>query len=260
MMDRSSIVSGNRPMPASAFGQNTLNTRGSSGSPSTRTTCAVSLVWPQLSRPRSSSFSFIQASASSSSSVGEYFSTRRNNAAGLRLEIRSARLADLVQQDEEIAFPAPFLRTPHRQHRQDIEGVTAEREHRPQRDRIACGRCHDDVAGEFPDDGIEQRGALDRLGPSFGSSRLRPGAASGRRRRSRSWSSTETRMPIAFASVSRNRSYFIGSKSAIRLSLLASSPSSSGSAGASLVLAVASDAISGTSTALMPHRCLRGRA
>lgn len=74
-MLRSCTVSGNLPMPASSFGHQVENGRGSLSSPSHLTTNAVAAVKPEFRTPRISSLSRKKLSASSTNSVGPHFST-----------------------------------------------------------------------------------------------------------------------------------------------------------------------------------------
>jgi hypothetical protein len=76
------MVAARFPMPAIALNPQVENRFGSWSLPTVRIANAVSLVWPELMTPRSSSFSPRNESASSMRSVGAYFSIVRNTEAG----------------------------------------------------------------------------------------------------------------------------------------------------------------------------------
>ena len=79
-------------MPAIALAPQVENRVGVWLSPVVRMTKAVSLVWPELMIPRSSSFSRMKASASSIISAGPQASIVRYRAAGEMLLTATARV------------------------------------------------------------------------------------------------------------------------------------------------------------------------
>ena len=98
-IERSSIVSGRRPMAATTLGAQVENMRGSFASPSERIVKAVSRVWPALRTPRSSSAILRKVSASSMSSVGFHASTERKSAEVVMLPLRRGLRAEVAQDD-----------------------------------------------------------------------------------------------------------------------------------------------------------------